>query len=90
MSDAMHILEEGGIPANDLPDDVREVLETLSDDEAKALVSVQQKVAAATDEVSGFAYKPTLKTGSGFDGGIKPRSSSVVPEDESLIGGTFF
>ena len=90
MSDAMHILEEGGIPANSLPDDVREVLSTLSEEEAKALVSVQQKVTAATDEVSGFAYKPTLRTGSGFDGSIKPKPISTSPQDENLVGGTFF
>ena len=56
MANAIEILEEAGIPASNFPDEIREVLAGLSNDEAKALASIQKKVVDATPDVAGYAY----------------------------------
>jgi hypothetical protein len=63
MANPIEILEQGGIPASSFPESVRDVLAQLTEDEARALVSVQNKVNEASDEVTGYAYfaKPTAE-----------------------------
>lgn len=54
--DSLEILREAGFRVDELPDEIREVLSGLSAEEARTLVTVQEKVNEATPEVAGYGF----------------------------------
>lgn len=55
--DPLAALRDAGCPVDQLSDDQRAVLETLTDEEMRVLVLVQHRLSQAQDEVSAHELK---------------------------------
>jgi hypothetical protein len=53
MADTMNRLEAAGFPVSRIPNDQREVLSQLSEDEVRVLTSIKEKLDSAGPDVEG-------------------------------------
>lgn len=66
MAGALAQLREGGIPVDQIPEDVQRALDDLSSDEVSTMIKVREKLQAATgDEVEGFRMAADNNSNSG-------------------------
>lgn len=69
MPDSLQALEAAGIATGDLPEEQRQVLASLSDDEVRVITSVKSRLDEAAGDVQGYAM-PTSGGLRDTDGGV--------------------
>ena len=57
MADTMNRLEAAGFPVSRIPNDQREVLSQLSEDEVRVLTSIKERLDSAGPDVEGHAAR---------------------------------